>query len=430
MGDTQLESCDAYHPVSAAGIRQFEVGDELVLITAPGEQSAGTRHSDRRCVTLNASGSAIWRLCDGNRSVDDIVEQLASEFSVDRDVISQQVGTAVDSLRKQGFLARPGRDFIERPSTVFVIGVEDRTYFWWQVAIFLESIQGKLPFGWRPFIVVCNNHEPLSHELRHILETYGAEFVCTTNHGNANPAELGSERDRFYVAFNKIEALAMAGSHVDKSELIFLLDSDIFLYGELDLEIMPTGCALARNWHVEKDIFFTTVAANENRGVDLQKLLNSIGCRRDFPPGAVNIFVSGEVAKNQKFTGDCFRFAQAVLLLARIAGAPHWWLAEMPCYGLAFAANDVEHELLERKQLQVSHGNESKIAEGTFYHYYNDRNEGDEYGAFYKSRWCKQDYKGSNFLELDMTEFIKNASSDHERYFFELAHAAKERLDV
>ncbi|MCC0053093.1 MAG: PqqD family protein [Rhodobiaceae bacterium] len=55
-------------------------------------------------MTLNFSGSAIWRLCDGQRSLEEIAEQLAGEFSADKSVLDDQVKSFVDRLIAEGFL--------------------------------------------------------------------------------------------------------------------------------------------------------------------------------------------------------------------------------------------------------------------------------------------------------------------------------------
>ncbi len=429
MAGTIPDSTKDLVPVHATGVRQFDVGDELVLISPGNSDRREGRKSDQAAMTLNASGSLIWDLCDGTKSVSDIAAQLTREFGLDEHMLLDQVGSTVVDLSRKSFLTRKSGGAFVRPATVFTIGIEDSEYFWWQIAILLESLEGKLPFGWRVFIVVCNGGTPISPELQNILDTYQANYCSAANHAHGPVIDIGMDKGHCHRGMNKVEALAAVAEHVDEEDVIFLLDSDIFLFGHVDLDVMPTGNALPRNYHVSQEIFLTTAPKNGDNGIDLKKLLDSMGCDREFKPGGVNIFVTGAVAKNPKFIADCFRFAHAIILLGRAGGAEDTWIAEMPCYALALTVNGFEYELLESQQLLVSACSETSIPAGTFYHYYNNPVDGGQ-GGFYNSKWFKQKYHNSNFLETDMTGYIEQTSSDHEEYFFQLAQAAKDRLNV
>jgi len=59
---------------------------------------AGTMHQ------LNLVGGRIWTLCDGERSIDDLIEALAGEFEVDREELAEDVETFVNELMAKGWL--------------------------------------------------------------------------------------------------------------------------------------------------------------------------------------------------------------------------------------------------------------------------------------------------------------------------------------
>jgi hypothetical protein len=158
-------------------------------------------------------------------------------------------------------------------------------------------------------------------------------------------------------------------------------------------------------------------------------LLDAIGCKRTFEPGGVNVFVTGDVARNPKFIADCFRFAHALYLLGRAAGADVVWMAEMPCFALAMTSNGIAYDLLERKEFLVSDCSEASIPEGTLYHYYSDPQDFGR-AAFRDSKWHKQAYRDQDFLQSDFEQFVRDADTDHERYFFRLARNARKRLHV
>jgi hypothetical protein len=425
-------SRDDWRPRKRPGIREFSVGEEMVLVpprTGDGDEDGSVA---RQALTLNSSGRAIWELCDGNRSVDDITDALAARFSVDRGGLAHQVVDTVTGFLERGvILEERGQRPLAAPTTTFVIGVEDKPFFCWQVALFLESFRSKLPPGWQTLVVVCNNGEPISDEMKHVLASYETKFAQATNHLKNHPLDVGSEVDSHYSALNRIEALAAASCHVGDGEMICLLDSDTFLYRELSLDLMPSRCAAPWNWHVDRTPFFSSDSVNEGGGVDLHLLLEAIGCRAEFKPGGVNIFVTGAVAKNKKFIADCFRFAQVLFLLGRIAGMRKTWTAEMPSFALAMTANGISYDLLHDQEFLVSRCDERSISPGTIYHYYSDPAD---FGrtAFYGSKWYKQLFRRRNFLRSDFRSYSADAAredaTDHEKYFFELAENARRRL--
>jgi len=58
----------------------------------------GTMHQ------LNLLGGEIWRLCDGQRSLEQLIESLAAEYAVDRQELEEDVRGFVADLQQRGWL--------------------------------------------------------------------------------------------------------------------------------------------------------------------------------------------------------------------------------------------------------------------------------------------------------------------------------------
>jgi hypothetical protein len=54
--------------------------------------------------SLNDVGARIWELCDGSRTVDDIVTVICDEYDAPRDVIAADVHELLDGLAGQQLL--------------------------------------------------------------------------------------------------------------------------------------------------------------------------------------------------------------------------------------------------------------------------------------------------------------------------------------
>ena len=54
---------------------------------------------------LNLLGGMIWNLCDGTRSVADIIIEIQKEFDVEEDVVRDDVQAFVDDLVERKWLA-------------------------------------------------------------------------------------------------------------------------------------------------------------------------------------------------------------------------------------------------------------------------------------------------------------------------------------
>ena len=417
-------------PRQRDGLVAFPVADEMVLLPSSGEL----------VYALNDSGRAVWKLCDGRHTPTDMLRELRNHY--DGDDIEVMADLSALLLRFQHLdlidtaPARiPGEPdgqvsgfesaAPDRPRVRFLCGIEDTAYFHWQLAILFESMVGKLPNGWDIVVVVCNDNAALSKELIHLLDTYGVFHLTGRNHGRSEPIDLAGGGVP-YSPLNKVEALRAVAGYVDADDLVCLIDTDLFLYGELQVDLFPRGNAMASNWIVAEEPFFGF--AGEGQGVELQKVLESLGCTEPLKPGGVTVFLTGATLANEKFVNDCFRFCQILFLLGKIADIPPHgvYVSEMACVAMALTPNGIDYELLDAPQFLVPDAQCDELPEGTFFHYYIDFKEGA--GPFRDSRWHKQLFNNRNFLDEDLDSFIACAASDLEKSFLDTAKRASLRL--
>jgi len=78
----------------APGVEEMEIGDEISLYNPATDQ----------VLVLNATASDVWRLSDGEHTLEEIVSKLASAYAVDADTVHADVAGAVASFREAGFL--------------------------------------------------------------------------------------------------------------------------------------------------------------------------------------------------------------------------------------------------------------------------------------------------------------------------------------
>lgn len=417
-------------PVKRPDLKAFTVANELVLLPPGGEQ----------VFALNESGAAIWQLCDGTRGLSDMLGALRSRYAGDDVEVLADVSDALLRLQSLGLVEvappPPGLDITtavsiapavrERPRIRFVFGVEDRDYFRWQLAILLESMVGQLPNDWDVTIVVCNDHNALSPELAHLLKVYGVRWVTGLNHLHSHAIDFSSGTSG-YVALNRVEALRAIAAQLEVDDVVCLMDTDLFLYGDLREELFPRGNAMASNWIVRGEPFMGFVG--EGRGVDLQKLLGCIGYESPFKAGGVTVFLDGATVRNKKVIQDCFRFGQILYLLGKVSDLPDraTWVAEMACFAMAVTANGIEYEVLDIPQFAVQDPRQEDLPGGSFFHYYTDINDGGG-GPFHQSEWHKQLFHERDFLLEDLDSFRASASSALEQRFLDLAVAARRRV--
>lgn len=103
-------------------------------------------------IRLNQPGKDVWELCDGTRSVKEIVHHLLEEYEGDPETISKEVREAISELEKRGFLTE--EDTV-KPYTPVEILVD--TYVRWDDMVMWNEVEGK--------IVVMNNKTSNSLEL-------------------------------------------------------------------------------------------------------------------------------------------------------------------------------------------------------------------------------------------------------------------------
>ncbi len=413
---TTLTAESPEKPCHKLGHRSYTVADEMVLLPTPS--------SPRMAVSLNQSARAIWELCNGHRTQQNILDSLQQRYDQPRLQIAEHLSTALHTFNELSLFELTPRHPCQRPPVKFVVSLEDRTNFHWQLPIFIESLRDQLPSGWEILVVICNNHETLSEPLSHIIQTYGIKYFTTTNHPFNHSIDFSTGQD-CYVPINRIQALSAVAEYVQPDDIVCLMETDIFLYQGLNLDVIPTGNALSRNWIIEKDRFFTY--REESKGVNLPKLLEALDCTTDFQPGGVIIFLTGTTIKNAKFIHDCFRFTQILYLMGRMLEVHKVWVAEMPSVALSLSLNAIPYELLNDSEFTTQNVTAQSISPGSFYHFYHDLTDGGD-GAFYKSKWYKQLFRKENFLESDIRPYAAQATTDHEKYFFQLVEQAQRRL--
>lgn len=410
----------------------YPVANELVLLSPEGDMA----HA------LNESAAGIWHLCDGRHTPVDMLGELHARYEGEDLKMLADLTAALFRFHHLGLIELTGPTLDrtnEGPGAVvrapqpgtglrvrFVFGIEDKPYFHWQLAILFESLVGQLMTGWDITVVVCNDHKSLSRELIQLLDVYGVRALTGDNHAHSHKIDFSAGTGG-YVALNRVEALRAIANLVEPDDVICLMDTDLFLYGEMQTDLFPKGNALVSNIIIMDKLFMGR--GSEEHGIDLQKLLDSLGCDRTLKRGGVTVFMTGATLSNAKVIQDCFRFAQIIYLLGKTAGLPgeNVWMAEMACFAMALTANKIDYELLDTPQFAVPEPEQVTLAEGSFFHYYADINDGLG-GPFRGTEWNKQLFHDRSFLDENIESFRKSAQSDVERRFFDLSIAARRRL--
>lgn len=73
-----------------------DAGEEGTLLLVDGGQ----------IFELNLLGADIWKLCDGRRTVGDIVNTLHGEYDVGREELERDVSAFLEEMRERGWLER------------------------------------------------------------------------------------------------------------------------------------------------------------------------------------------------------------------------------------------------------------------------------------------------------------------------------------
>lgn len=422
-------------PRRRSGPELHDVLHEAVLVPAEGTN----------IFALNATGAEVWKMCDGRHSLMEMHAALCERFEGDSVQMMADVAAALFRFRSLNLLdprslsdprlATEGTIVLAPleatgPRVYIVHGIEDRPYFHWQLAIMFESLVGQLPEGWEIRVVVCNNHMPVSEELLHIFDTYGVTHHTGESHADNHHMDFAGGGDR-YVPMNRVEALNIISGHVSPEDIVCLMDSDIFLYGDLQPDLFPRNNAMASNWIIAQERFFQ-FSTQDTKGLALPKLLEALGIEQEFKPGGVMIFLTGDTLQrnDRKVVRDCFRFLQILFLAGKILELPDHgiWVAEMACFAMAMYPNGIEYDLLDIEQFAVQEQHAEELPEGTFYHYYTDINDTGSRGPFFESQWHKQLFNRQNFLLSDIDSFLDVAKGKVEIRFMTLAKQARDRL--
>jgi pyrroloquinoline quinone biosynthesis protein D len=90
-----MSADDEWRPLLAARARlKFDPIEKQEMLLFP-----------EAALALNDTGAAIVRLCDGTRSINEIVDQLSNQFhGTDRDALTREVIEFLDTIRARGLL--------------------------------------------------------------------------------------------------------------------------------------------------------------------------------------------------------------------------------------------------------------------------------------------------------------------------------------
>ena len=81
-------------PSQKPGTLHYEVLEEMVVYCPDTMQAA----------SLNESARAVWELCDGIRTIEDICTELASRVGLPKEQLQDDVNSVIDRLHKLDFL--------------------------------------------------------------------------------------------------------------------------------------------------------------------------------------------------------------------------------------------------------------------------------------------------------------------------------------
>ena len=90
-----LRASALVRPIRQSDVSAFPLDDELVLY----EPEAGSTF------VLNPTASFIWSLCDGDRTLEEVAEELADRYGVSEQQALSDVAALLESLERAGFLA-------------------------------------------------------------------------------------------------------------------------------------------------------------------------------------------------------------------------------------------------------------------------------------------------------------------------------------
>jgi len=80
-----------------AHVLETEIDDEISLYNV----------QDESVIVLNITASDVWRLCDGEQTLDEIVGMISRAYGVREDQIREEVSVTVEQFIDAGFLPSP-----------------------------------------------------------------------------------------------------------------------------------------------------------------------------------------------------------------------------------------------------------------------------------------------------------------------------------
>jgi pyrroloquinoline quinone biosynthesis protein D len=85
--------------IQAGDVISRRIGDEIVVIKEDGSATH----------VLNKTAAAIWELCDGEHSLDDIAARLCERFEITFDEVRRDTGEIIDRWLELGILGQSGK---------------------------------------------------------------------------------------------------------------------------------------------------------------------------------------------------------------------------------------------------------------------------------------------------------------------------------
>ncbi|MBU6998500.1 MAG: PqqD family protein [Theionarchaea archaeon] len=112
-------------------------GTSLAILRVLAPDSSPSQESEG--IKLNATGKDVWDLCDGTRTVDDIVAQLLEEYQGEPERIQESVETIVLMLQERGFLTCEST-----PHLYSVREIPLQDYACWNDTIIWNEVEGQV----------------------------------------------------------------------------------------------------------------------------------------------------------------------------------------------------------------------------------------------------------------------------------------------
>ena len=86
--------------VPSENIVAREIEGELIIVPL----ISGIGDLDDELFTMNETGKAIWRMLDGNNTLERIVDTLVKEYDCERETLIQDVSGLIDELARRGIV--------------------------------------------------------------------------------------------------------------------------------------------------------------------------------------------------------------------------------------------------------------------------------------------------------------------------------------